>query len=256
MNFSFSSIKAYLQCPKKFYRQFILREPVKSEAMDLGIAVHTALEKKLKNNLTNDKVRDVYKVLSLNSEFDILKEGLKILSDKTLDLVFSAFKDRNIESEISLQYPYKDTEHNIKGKLDVLIEQEDKIVIVDFKTGKKRGKAGYWFDWLQQKIYSLLVEMKYKRENKKLKPIQAVFWFVRNNDILTFDNIQEYNTRTKLFIEKQAKTILEELEKDNPISFIPKWNIFCNACSFKSECPLMLYKKKKGRVKSEEKIYK
>lgn len=166
---SVSLLNNFFECPWKWYFRNLLELPeAKSESLEFGSSVHTAVEKilKLKKIPEQEKLEEITKGD---------KEVLKIVSRWVKNRLGEIEKKRESEKSISLhakEFPHL----NIYGKLD-LVEFIDakNIRVTDFKTGgakkkseiEKTNKDGKMSNYLRQlAMYSFLVERnpKWKKE--------------------------------------------------------------------------------------------
>jgi CRISPR/Cas system-associated exonuclease Cas4 (RecB family) len=121
---SYSSKKVYAQCPKRWYHQYILgeREPA-GKAAERGTRIHEALE--------NFFLGGQYPVLSGEvalTEWEPLMHELKE-------------KGAVPEAELAVTADWEPTKFGAKdayfrGKADLILQDEDTLVILDFKTGR------------------------------------------------------------------------------------------------------------------------
>ena len=125
---SFSIIKAFVQCPKQFYHEKILKEyPVEeTEAMLYGTMFHSAAEEYVKDG-TPMPVKFDYAVGALDSLQ--AKQGRKLCEYKlglTKDLEPCGFFDKDVW---------------FRGIADLIILDGDLAWVVDYKTGKSARYA-------------------------------------------------------------------------------------------------------------------
>jgi hypothetical protein len=157
IQYSASSLNTYLTCPVQFYLKYILRieEPDElkpsKEAADFGTLLHRILElyytknKQTTSNLDKAEldviINQAIADLGYSTTYFLGKNALtkKILEKLTFDiLAIDVQTNFNIMSlEHSLETTIKINEHQIKikGKIDRIDKVQDKIRIIDYKTG-------------------------------------------------------------------------------------------------------------------------
>jgi DNA helicase-2/ATP-dependent DNA helicase PcrA len=134
-NVSVSLLNNFFECPWKWYFRNLLKLPEpKSESLEFGNAIHTAIDKILKlKNMPNDK--EIEKI----SEND--KNVFKIVTKWVKNRLEKISEKRENEKIISVCV--KDFPHlNIYGKIDLIENLDAKNVrVTDFKTGSVRKKG-------------------------------------------------------------------------------------------------------------------
>ncbi len=147
---SATHLNAYLKCPISFYFNNILKIPsAKSEHTAFGTAVHAALEGLFREKVFIKQLPDL--------SFFIKKFELALIQnrDSFTDKAFERFKAHGtqilsdyyenykttwaLETNYELEKNLKDIVVNgvpLKGKLDKLLLDNNKIYVVDYKTGK------------------------------------------------------------------------------------------------------------------------
>jgi CRISPR/Cas system-associated exonuclease Cas4 (RecB family) len=239
LNFSYSSLTTFLQCPYKWYRTYILGEKASNYYLDLGIAVHKFCEEYLKKEVKADSMRRRLFELIENSSYysnEMLEEINSIMDYKNLKYFDKILGGRNITVESFVKVPFKQT--NLLGKLDVLIEEPEKIVIVDFKTSKKY-KGEYNSDWMQLYLYAYIYsQMMYKKKKSIPDTIQVVLWYLRDNTIEVEYAKPENLEEAFYFAHNTANQILNYMNQydSGKQPFKPSKNKFCGNCDFKEIC--------------------
>jgi CRISPR/Cas system-associated exonuclease Cas4 (RecB family) len=121
---SYSSKKVYAQCPKRWYHQYILgeREPA-GKAAERGTRIHEALEN-----------------FFLGGQYPAIPNEPMLQSWEPL---MHELKDKGAvpEAELAVTVDWEPTKFGAKdayfrGKADLILQDEDTLVILDFKTGR------------------------------------------------------------------------------------------------------------------------
>ncbi len=181
---SVSALNLYLECPRKFYFDYILRIPSARKAFfGFGKAIHSALEQFFTWNVENQEVTgtaedliDYYhKYLRLNQSHFTQREYE--LNKHNGDNILKTYFEQRAESwklpiRSEVEYRINDAHHKgvpIKGVLDRLDVYKDMVVVTDYKTGKasnagpklrgpkKEGEIGGNY-WRQIVFYKLLID--------------------------------------------------------------------------------------------------
>jgi DNA helicase-2/ATP-dependent DNA helicase PcrA len=148
---SVTSLNKYLECPRAFYFENILRVPAaKASHMGFGSAIHYALEqffdfrfRKGKDNFDKHSlIQSFEKGMERNRAHFSLKEykdrmdyGKKILTGYYEKYALSW--KQNVQLELEL--PIRNVEYKgipIKGVLDKVVITGERVQVVDYKTGK------------------------------------------------------------------------------------------------------------------------
>jgi CRISPR/Cas system-associated exonuclease Cas4 (RecB family) len=160
---SYSALKDYENCPKKFYEVRVAQNfvVIPSEKMMYGTEVHKALE---------DYVKDG-KELALNYlRFKgVVDELIAIPGDKYPEYEMALFKDKT-------PCAFDDPTRWVRGIVDLLIVDGDYAFIVDYKTGSNR-----YPDPKQLRLMSLMTFAHFPQVNK----IKAGLLFVMHNTFIT-----------------------------------------------------------------------
>lgn len=222
-----SSLRDFLNCPRLYYLRSVYKDPLTGNKLALmepplalGQAVHEVLENLSKfpaQDRLNLALLSQYKTNWENSfqgekggfrdkaqEGEYYQRGYEMIKRVVENPGPIANKTIKINSDFSdLPYYFLDEEENIIlcGKIDWIeyLEDEDKVHIIDFKTGKNDEKE----DSLQLPIYLLIASNTQKREVAK-----ASYWYLdRNNEptevvlpnqIEARDTIMKHAKRMKL----------------------------------------------------------
>lgn len=164
-NISVSLLNNFFECPRKWYFRNLLKLPEpKSESLEFGSAVHSAIDKILKlRKIPTEK--EIEKIVGNE------KEVFKIVSRWVKNRLPEINEKRENEKSISIHI--KEFPHlNIYGKLDLIEElNKENVRVTDFKTGNPRKKGdiekideeGRMSDYMRQlAMYSYLLEQSRK----------------------------------------------------------------------------------------------
>lgn len=198
-----TALNNYLDCPLKFYYQNLIRVPSgRSEASTFGSAVHHALEKLFEKMKVNNEVFpplevfiDDFKWYMHRYRESFTQEGLKRRLDYGATVLTALYNKylNSWEKVVSIERVFKNIVIDkvpVKGMLDKLEFDGNRVTIVDYKTGnpdksakklnppKAADPLGGDY-WRQGVFYKLLVEA-YKLKDYEV--VKSVFQFVEPND--------------------------------------------------------------------------
>jgi len=141
-----------------------------------------------------------------------IEQKIKFLPTKDLP--------KSIEDYKKLIKPLN-TDYDISGKFDLVLEQDEGLEVVDFKTGKREEK-----DLFQLEFYKLLAELNF------LKKVGSTsFYYLRSG------NVREYKMKDKS-AKRIKKKILEKIDKiKNEKEFKTRPSKLCAYCLYRGFCP-------------------
>ena len=217
LNFSYSNIEKYYECPFKFYVKYILKIDEYNDTIDtlIGNAFHHTLEVYERDKEDPSKIYDEYikstdMTLTNKDKFFIktLKEEILFIID-VLDKQYEHFSITKQEFEASkvleVKSPFNTT---IKGRVDKIIYMGNKVFIVDYKTGEDKMESKL-FEFglnLQLPIYLYLLN-----ELEKDTVVQGIY-------------LQHLLSQKKVFSVDKKETRENSLKLDG-ITFGPIDNI-------------------------------
>ena len=210
LSHSFSSIKMYENCPKRYYHQRVTKEvkDTGSDATIYGERIHEALEHRLDKQVALPTESEAYEPLckSIEGMGGTLQVEQKLTLNENLTPTTWWEKDAWVRSI-----------------LDVLVLFDDKAIVMDWKTGKRRP------DFSQLEMFALQVFQHYPNINK----VQSTFIWLKDMslDSHTYDRTESDDMWVKL---------LSKTERINQ-SFInnkwpPKPSGLCRFCPAKNIC--------------------
>ena len=189
---SFSALKMYENCPKRYLHQRVLQEVQDEggEASIYGVRVHESLEHRLQSNTKLPEESERYEPLCQTIE----SMGGEVFVEKQVAL------DDNL-TPTSWESPNA----WLRSILDVLVILDNKAVIMDWKTGKRRP------DPTQLEIFALQIFKHFP----DIREVTASFLWLKTMDIdteiYTRDDTQEMWARLLARLQR----IYNSLEEDN-----------------------------------------
>jgi hypothetical protein len=210
---SYSSIKTYDQCPKKYYHLKVLKDVVEpsTDAITYGKSFHTAAENYVRDNEP------------LPPQFDFVKS--------TLDNLKQLQGDKLCEYQLALTSNlepcgFKDDTVWWRGVADLLIINGDEARCIDYKTGKSAKYA----DTDQLELMSLAVFKHFPQ----VKKVKAGLLFVISKNFI----------KDSYSAENQDKMWMKWFNEYNRMKFSYENNIWnprpsglCKKHCYVLECP-------------------
>lgn len=147
INFSYTNIEKYYECPFKFYLKYILKIDEFNDTLDtlIGNAFHNTLENVLKSNCNGNDAYDEFInniSIPLSNKDKFFLKKLKEEINFIIDVIRKQYQNFNITKQefetnrkIELNYPFNTT---IKGYVDKIIYMGNTAFIIDYKTGKEQ----------------------------------------------------------------------------------------------------------------------
>ena len=228
-----TDIALYRYCPMKY---FLIREKGYStfdkKTFTLGIITHKAIEHINKlfmqkeevffdNDYIENLVKNIYKFqnIDLDNNFEkIINIVKKYIEDEKDDFKY-------IKKVEASEYRVEEN-YILYGQIDLILEDENEIKIIDFKTGKY-NEIEFSSNYRQQlSLYKLLLQKKYDKD------IKTYLYY-----------LEEDEPKKEIFIdEKDLEEDLENIEKtsqdilNKKFEKIPYNQNICGLCEFKNYC--------------------
>jgi ATP-dependent helicase/DNAse subunit B len=207
-----SSINLFKQCPRRYFYQYIIKYPTKENIHTVkGNVVHEALEKFFDLDVNALNKEEYRKDMSLHMKnlFDMCwtkaaprlqklglenavvcthyRESTQMLANwlnhffeqvenetkngLALDAAFNKIKPVALEKE------YKDPDLSVRGFIDVVQQEGEDIILIDYKTSKSSELKQEYL--LQLGIYALLYEKQHGKYPKKVG-----LWFLKDKPVM------------------------------------------------------------------------
>lgn len=142
LNLSYTKLNAYYECPFKYYCSYILKLDDYQQTFDAyaGSLCHYILQNMFKDDFDFDTIKNDF---IQNNQYDLTEEN-KVFLNKMLEELKNVIKYINEHLKIT-NYKTIECEKNIEiekdkikfiGIVDKIMSYEDKVVIIDYKTGE------------------------------------------------------------------------------------------------------------------------
>ena len=228
-----TDIAPYRHCPMKYY---LVREKEYStfskKIFNLGIITHKAIEhinklflqKKnpfLDNEYIENLIKNIYRFQ--NIDLDDNSERIMSIVKKYIEDEKDNFEYiKKVEaSEFRIENDYI-----LYGQIDLILEDENEIQIIDFKTGKYNEFEESSNYRQQLSLYKLLLQNKYDKE------IKTYLYYLEEDE----------PKKEILITEEELEKDFENINKttqdilDKKFSKIPYNHNICSICEFKNYC--------------------
>lgn len=235
---SASQIKMWMKCSMQYFLKYtegVKEHEEKSEVMELGSAIHLALEEEF-NGKNKFQVFTTYAIEknipdSIVTGLEILREakGINSNTHSVEEAVWIVIDRLTHRASLSTkEYVAGCDEIKLNGYIDRIDITKDEVEIADYKTGKFEYCREPMKENLQLGIYAIYASLKYP--NKKIRTTierLSLDFNDKISDIYEDKDIQ----RT---IEKIIK-IVDKMEASEPV--IDESGKACKWCRVKSACP-------------------
>jgi len=210
---SFSAIKLYENCPKRYYHQRVTKEiqDKGGEASKYGERIHEALEARLKGaNLTPE-----------TEKYEALCFAIDKLAENPEAELFIEHQMTLTENLTGTSWFAKDAW--LRSILDVLVVRGDQAIVMDWKTGKRRP------DFTQLEMFALQVFKHFPDVN------EVTSTFVWLKDMKMDAEVYKRSDADKMWEEllKRINRIYQSAEHDN---WPAKPSGLCRFCPAQNMC--------------------
>jgi len=246
-------LSMFLECPRRYkfhYVDDLAKEfKVPKPYLTMGENVHQALKEfftKLEPEERNqERLEEILRnVWRKNREGFAHREEERKYGLEALDMLRRFIQTQDVSRQpLVVEKTYKvplDKETILIGKIDRIDKyNEEKIIIVDYKTGNEPIEE----DMLQLTIYAAIASRRLKKDIHK-----ASYLYLRTGQEKSISPSSKDLENGLL----EIKAIAEMIEKEE--KFPPKINRFCSFCEYLSICPLKeeIEKNKKSFADVEE----
>ena len=231
MTLSKSKINTFIECPRKFKYRYI--DEITEEAnkyMLLGTEVHEIAEEIAIELIEGNEIDDVFSNLDYDEK---LEDHIKGLEKFFNDIYSNGYEIFSAEEFIV------DEKSNMNGIVDIVIRNEnDELIIFDYKTGQPRDIGKYK---LELCVYKILLESKYP----ELNVVSAGIYFTSAGAY----RIANFESSTMDYFKSQSKgdigdgdfdyvdAVVDNLyETMDRNYYITKKGYLCRYCFYKEMC--------------------
>ncbi len=233
--FSFTQMETFRYCPKKYLYAYIYKIPVRSTPdMQLGSDLHLCLEKFYLEVMAGKAPAEGALLASFKQLHHPCRYGEPFqdreISKLGAQLLRAFYKKQKgafrpplfVEKAFTLRLGAV----WVRGVVDRVDPLEDgSVEIIDYKSGKPKAKASSE-DQLQLRLYALAA-----RDALGLTPKRVSFYYLRNNEKLSFEQEPEALEETRRRITELAEGVAVSDFAATPSV------IKCRRCDFRDLCP-------------------
>jgi CRISPR/Cas system-associated exonuclease Cas4 (RecB family) len=209
---SFSAIKMYENCPKRYYHQRVTKEvqDTGGEASRYGERIHEFLEQRLVNDTALPQEAEKYEVLCQTIEK--MARGGELHAERQLTL-----------TENLTPTSWFANDAWFRSILDVLIIKEDTAIVIDWKTGKRRP------DFTQLEMFALQVWKHFP----EIVRIKTTFVWLKEMKMDTEEYSREQSDELWQNLLGRINRIYQSVEHEN---WPAKPSGLCRFCPAQSLC--------------------
>lgn len=246
-NISASSLDMFENCPRRWAHTYIYKTPAKKieqRPLKIGITFHKLMEDfyskyktiQWKKNWLVENWEDYYfsEMNSIGIIDQDIADGYKAINNvyNILEKQQWFYPAMNITGKSGVEYyfkfPFEGNDKyrvNISGKIDLLLNRDNEICVIDWKTGKsKNWQAETLFDSVQLILYSAALHKLIGIEEEQLFLVYAYV-----------DNIKQFVVNTEHFeyVKQKVNDLLAVYETGG---YTTKRGFFCQNCEFQAHC--------------------
>lgn len=233
MRLSKSKVNSFLKCRREFkYRYIDKIEEEPNDAMALGTDVHEIAEQFIKTGgISSDNYREKLQELADKQKS---KYDLKLHLDHLANFFEDIFQNKQMHYEVfSVEDYLYDEEHDFSGLCDLVVRDEnDDIIIIDYKTGKSGSIKKYR---LELCYYKMLLESKYPN----VDVISAGIFFTKDGKA-RFLNFAECQDKGAFCTDKDCQAAIDLLDfvrkEIDAYRLQPNKQFLCKYCNFQTKC--------------------
>ena len=246
---SFSAIRAYLQCSLRYFFRYVAKLPEERIGASLvfGNAIHGALELHFRRLLEGDVAPSLAEMLAAyhagwanpSAPVRFNKDEQQSSFDGLAERMLRAFLENPVAQpkgqilgvEETLREPLIPGLPDFLGRIDLIVETDDAIVITDWKTSRSRYSA----EQVDEAAAQLLLYAELAGEIARDKPLRLQFGVLTKTKEVSIDTHSvDYEPalieRTKRIIARVWQAIQAEHFYPNPSA------LNCSGCPYRAAC--------------------
>ena len=210
---SYSAVKLYENCPQRYFRQRVQKDVVDvgGEASKYGERIHASLEARMRDRTPLPPEAQAYEGLCRSLERAAVGGTLTIEHELTLN--------QDLQPT-----GWWDADAWLRSKLDVLVVRDDRAIVLDWKTGKRKP------DFFQMSIFAAMVFKHYPQVEQV--DTSLVWLQVMSMDTETYLRESSSNELWADILGR-IRRIYQSAEHDN---WPAKPSGLCNYCPAKPTC--------------------
>lgn len=231
LTLSKSKINTFIECPRKFKYRYV--DEIAEEAnkyMLLGSEVHEIAEEIAIELMEGNEIEDVFLTLEYDEKLEDHIRGLEKFFN---DVYSNGYEIFSVEEYIV------DNDSNMNGIVDIVIRNNnDELIIFDYKTGKARSIEKYK---LELCVYKVLLESKYP----ELNVVSAGIYFTGDGAyrIANFESVGDdyFKSQSKGnigdgdfdYVDSVVDNLYETMDRNY---YMRKKGFLCRYCFYKEMC--------------------
>lgn len=223
--YSASKISLYDTCPRKFKFKYMEKIPVEKEefglALEKGKYIHHVLE--------HYPFKPPKFEFQYSTKEDINRYQLtlrKVISDVYVNsLLRSKGNEKELSFFINDTWGFAEKSTYLRGYIDLIVFDNDSVLIIDWKTGKKYG-----FDDNQINLYALIGFLVAKEKGLPINSVKCLYYYTQTLEYITKTFTLEDLDSLKEFLRQK----IDHIEGD--FLFEKNVNKNCGYCDYYNIC--------------------
>lgn len=230
LTLNYSKIQTYKTCGRKYDLKYNQKfNTVLESGMDFGSSLHAAINTLHQNYLTHKKIqyteKELRQIIEVNwIDLKTKRKETKELQNTAIKYLFSYHtKNQGLYRYITFSeksFNFADIDYTFNGIFDLILNQEDKVIIVDFKTSNINNPA---YDH-QMQLYAFA----YQKIFGKI-PHEIKLHSLKDGTI----NLVSFNQDSLNSIKDELRQITNKIKNNE---FDPVFGKHCSQCPFKEFC--------------------
>ncbi|MCX8008653.1 MAG: PD-(D/E)XK nuclease family protein [Patescibacteria group bacterium] len=264
---SFSSMRTFLQCPRKFFGEKLLLDSPKQYSIELliGSAVHKAWEVFFKNKKNEKKIifssiekiieQEILEIVEQAKEKDFFqfnKEEIELAKEISTNIIIRNYKNMDFiigefaevfDAELEIKTPIESHPHYFfECHIDLITQMDDVFFIWDYKTvknfwdiTKKNNLKQYTSQLLLYKYFF------HKQYNVPPERIRTFFLFFKKTNCTVEKWMSSYTVKDLTTMLDCISSVCNALDSKQFLCNFDPNSSHCKYCQFFSnkECTLM-----------------
>lgn len=243
-SYSISQVNAYEICPQQylFYHQYKF-QPSRSAQILFGSLVHQTIEDLHKAILNGQSVSE----LDIENWFEanykaLLLAGLRPIGKTQKEIALKHVKryfNQNSDilqriKEVEVDVSIEKEDYIITGKIDLLVESEDKLEILDFKTQPKPQPNDPILDkyFKQLCLYAYIIKERYSKPVEKI----YIYWTAEEKREDALMELKYSEEEVKNVVKYFDEVVQKIRAEDFKVKQQPDTEKVCKECDFRFYC--------------------
>jgi putative RecB family exonuclease len=241
MRLSPTRINTYVTCPRKYRYRYVDRIPtILTGPLAFGRILHkVVLDLHLDASETQSDLDLNFALATFDQQWKQIQEtekphfaengttpaGYADLAHRILYAYVQLNGRQQIPLLMEFSFELPAGEHSVTGIMDRVEEDTERLVLIDFKSGKRKPGAAALRDDIQLTFYAYAVTQIFGRQADRI-----IYYHLRDQSRLTTERTEaDFN----LLLFEIVPYVAESIRSGR---FSPRYGWWCKACDFKERC--------------------